>query len=64
LLTVAEKHENDEVEGVDHPVVVNASLGYDPQVHQFVPILSCQDLQLKTPILLMKCPGSNILQKK
>ena len=43
-LTIAEEKQNDEIEGVDHPLAVCSSLRNDTIVHNLIPIFTCKDL--------------------
>ena len=59
-VTISKEDEDDEVDGVEHSVFVDAPLRYDGVEHDFIPVFSCEDLrtsQLVSNIL-------NVFRKK
>lgn len=46
--TVSKEHQNDEVGAEEHATVVNTAMGANASIHDFVPVLSCQNLQQAT----------------
>lgn len=49
--TISKEHENYEVDGVEHSVIVDAPLWYDGVEHDFIPVFTCQDLRTRQLVI-------------